>query len=401
MAPPLAVRHPGRPDPLRRHAAQVLQGVDRGEPPRPDRGDREEGDGGGGHRRDHGRERGGGPSSPGSRSVQDAAAPRGNRHARPDGLRSAEQPVHVRPVRRRDREPVRARGLRRGGQRARKQLQPPLRLRGRRSGEDAPAARHRKRGAGEVPAPQGLLHPRREVHQRPDRFPALRKDVRLQGAIPQRRPAADGRRTVHRGEAKHPGGVLPHLQRAVLLPPAGRGVQRQVSQGDPGPRGADPVALRVGPRRRHPGARYRDAGGDPEQEGGSGKHRPAGGRGFVPCDHREKQHPRARRVSHPYRGPRLPDPQGDQPRPGENDSRPPSRQRGEGGFPRPDTESGRGPFRREGVRTAIRPEAQGDRDAAPGGDVPDARDDALLFSRHREAIRGAGSHHGDVRRKKN
>ncbi len=154
------------------------------------------------------------------------------------------------------------------------ELQPPLHLRRRRPGEDAPAARHRKRGAGEVPAPEGVLHPRREVHQRPHRLPALRKDVRLQGAIPERRPAADGRRAVHRGEAKHPGGVLPHLQRAVLLPPAGRGVQRQVPQGDPRPRGADPVALRVGPRRRYPGARHRDAGSDPQPEGGSGKHRP-------------------------------------------------------------------------------------------------------------------------------
>src|SRR5512135_3651545 len=61
----------------------------------------------------------------------------------------------------------------------------------------APAARHRKCGACEVPAPQGVLHPRREVHQRPHHLPALRKDVRLQGTIPQRRHAADGRRTVY------------------------------------------------------------------------------------------------------------------------------------------------------------------------------------------------------------
>ena len=137
------------------------------------------------------------------------------------------------------------------------------------------------------------------------------------------------------------------------------------------------------------------------QKGGSGKHRPSGRRGVVPGDRGKKQHPGARRVPHPDRCPRLADPQGDQPRSGENDPRPPYRERGQGGFHRPDPESGRGPLRREDLRTAFRPEAQGDRDAAPGGDVPDARDDALLFSRHREAIRGTGSHHGDVRRKKN
>jgi chromosomal replication initiator protein len=94
-------------------------------------------------------------------------------------------------------------------------------------------------------------------------------------------------------------------------------------------------------------------------------------------------------------------PQGDQPRTCENDPRTDPWQQRPGGFPRSHPEIGRGALRREGLRASVRPEAQGDRDAAPGGDVPDARDDALLFSRHREAVRGTGSHHGDVRRKKN
>ena len=44
------------------------------------------------------------------------------------------------------------------------------------------------------------------------------------------------------GKDAHAGRVLPHLQRPVFLPQADRGHQRQVPQGDPGSRGADPVA---------------------------------------------------------------------------------------------------------------------------------------------------------------
>ena len=72
------------------------------------------------------------------------------------------------------------------------------------------------------------------------------------------------------------------------------------AQGDSRPRGAPPLPLRVGPDRRHPAARLRDAGRHPQEEGGD-RARPAPGRRRLP--HRQPhqvQHPRARGLAHPH-----------------------------------------------------------------------------------------------------
>ena len=138
------------------------------------------------------------------------------------GRRPAEPPVHVRHVRRRRQQPVRARGGRGGGRAAGPQLQPPGHLRRVRAGQDAPAARHRPLH------PDPLLgHPRalclqRGVHQRVHQLDPRRRGPAVPAPLPRRRRAAGRRHPVPVGQGADPGGVLPHLQHAAQREQADR-----------------------------------------------------------------------------------------------------------------------------------------------------------------------------------
>ena len=93
--------------------------------------------------------------------------------------RAAQSPLHLRRLRLRPRQPVRAR--RRHGRRrvALQGLQPALPLRRRGHGQDPPDARHRPRGEAAPARRVHLLRLRGEVHQRDDQLRPLRQDDQL------------------------------------------------------------------------------------------------------------------------------------------------------------------------------------------------------------------------------
>ena len=68
-----------------------------------------------------------------------------------------------------------------GGRAARARLQPALPVRRRRAGQDPPDARHRQRGAGQVPRKRILYVTSREVHQRLDQLHPRAED----GGLPR------------------------------------------------------------------------------------------------------------------------------------------------------------------------------------------------------------------------
>ena len=78
----------------------------------------------------------------------------------------AEREVHVRDVRHRRLQPVRARGRGRGRRGAGRRLQPAVRLGRFRAGQDPPAARHRALRAAAVPRDAGAVRLQRGIHQR-------------------------------------------------------------------------------------------------------------------------------------------------------------------------------------------------------------------------------------------
>ena len=156
-----------------------------------------------------------GPSSR-RRPIVRSPAPRVRRPARRAGRRSrdrdqhAARPLHLRKLRLRSGQRVRLRRRPAGGVVGRRPLQPgrdprPLWL-----WKDAPPVRHGARGHGRRPAPQGRLPDLRALpfrlrprgHGPPDRP--------VQGAAAQRRPADRRRRSLHRRQAIHPGGVVPY-----------------------------------------------------------------------------------------------------------------------------------------------------------------------------------------------
>ncbi len=120
--------------------------------------------------------------------------------------------VHVRDLRHRCQQPFRSCGGRRGGGGAGEGLQPALRLRRIRAGEDAPAARHRALRAQPVPGGAGAVRELGGVHQRLHQQHPRRQGERVPAPLPGRGRAADRRHPVPPGQGADPGGVLPHVQ---------------------------------------------------------------------------------------------------------------------------------------------------------------------------------------------
>ena len=167
----------------------------------------------------------------------------------------AAQPLRLRHVHRRTRQPPRLRRRRGRGRLSRHAAQPAVPLRRGRPRQDAPAAGHRAPPRPRRPADH--LHLRGAVHERPrDRHPAAYAGG-VPRALPLRRCAADRRHPVRRRQGGNAGGAVPHVQQPLRGGASDRDHLGQEPGADPGPRGAPEVALRVGDDRRHPGARPR------------------------------------------------------------------------------------------------------------------------------------------------
>ena len=138
----------------------------------------------------------------------------------------AQPEVHLRDVRHRLEQQVRAR---RRGRRRRSPgqgLQPAVHLRRLRAGQDPPAARHRPLRPEPVPGRPGPVRELRRVHQRLHQHDQGRQAGRLPPPLPGRRRAAGRRHPVPGEQGRHPGGVLPHLQHAAQRDQADRDLQR-------------------------------------------------------------------------------------------------------------------------------------------------------------------------------
>ena len=94
------------------------------------------------------------------------------------------------------------------------------------------------------------------------------------------------------GQGADPGGVLPHLQRAVRFPETDRYHQRRTPAGDSDPRGAAAVAIRMGPDRGHAAPGPRDKDRHPAQEDRAGPLCPARRCGAVHCVELRLEHSR-------------------------------------------------------------------------------------------------------------
>ena len=127
----------------------------------------------------------------------------------------AQSQLHLRPLRHRPQQPARPRRRAGGGRGTLGGLQPALPPRASRARQDPPAGGDRQLPRRQRPRAQRPLHDRRVLHQRVRRRPALGRRRGLQDPLPRHRRAADRRRPVPRGQARHRGGVLPHLQRPL------------------------------------------------------------------------------------------------------------------------------------------------------------------------------------------
>ena len=221
---------------------RLRPGVDRGPLPRPD------------PRRRQGCDRPRAPDPP-ERARQDAptsattAKRSSSRSARAGAGRERldEPQVHLRPLRDRLVEPLRARRSARGRGGTRAGVQPALHLRRHRPRQDAPAAGGRpvRRRARER-TDRALRH-ERDVHERLHQLAARQADRGLQAALPHLRRPPRRRRPVLRGQGADPGGVLPHLQLALRGRPPDRDLVRPAAEGDRDARGAAALPLRMGP----------------------------------------------------------------------------------------------------------------------------------------------------------
>ena len=141
------------------------------------------------------------------------AAGAGNSAAR-SRRRRAQSEVHLRPLRDRVVEPLRARGSARRCRSPRAGVQPALHLRRNRARQDAPTAGDRPLRAAALAAPDRALCHERDLHERVHRRGAGAWNAHrgLQAALPQLRRPPRRRHPVHRGQGTDPGGVLPHVQ---------------------------------------------------------------------------------------------------------------------------------------------------------------------------------------------
>ena len=159
----------------------------------------------------------------------------------------AQPEVHLRHLRHRRQQPVRPRGRGRGRRGAGQGLQPAVRLRRVRAGQDAPAARHRALRPQPLPGRPGALRELRGVHQRLHQQHPRRQGGRLPAPLPRRRRAAHRRHPVPAGQGADAGGVLPHLQHPAQRQQAGRHHLGPAAQAAQRLRGADAHPVRVGP----------------------------------------------------------------------------------------------------------------------------------------------------------
>ena len=190
------------------------------------------------------RARGRQSSRPERRRGEPAAAD--GRHSRPP-----EPEVHLRPVRDRRRQPLRAR------RRARRSPSCPATPTTRSSCTARPASARRTcftRSATTSSATAAGLQVRyatiEEFTTRVRGGRARKSDGRLQAALPRRRRRPDRRRAVPRRPRPHARGVLPHLQLAARRRAPARHDLRSRPRGHPGRRGAADRALPLGPRGR-------------------------------------------------------------------------------------------------------------------------------------------------------
>src|SRR6266849_464184 len=147
-----------------------------------------------------------------------------------------------------------------------KGLQPAVPIRRRGHGKDPPDAGRGPRHQEAHPGDAAHLHQRREVHHGGDQLAALRPHDHLPRSLPYRGCSAGGRHPVHRRQGAHPGGVLPHLQRALRPAEADHYLFRLPAQGDLRDRRAPALPLRVGADRRHPATRLGNQNRHPAEE---------------------------------------------------------------------------------------------------------------------------------------
>ena len=197
----------------------------------------------------------------------------------------------LRHLRHRCEQPVRARGRRRGRRGAGQGLQPAVRLRRVRAGQDPPAARDRALRAQPLPRRAGALRELRGVHQRLHQQHPRRQGLELPAPLPRRRRAADRRHPVPAGQGADAGGVLPHLQHAAQRQQAGGDHLRPAAQAAERLRGAHAQPVRVGPADGRAAPRPRDPDRDPAQEGDPGPDEHPGRGARVHRDAHLDQHP--------------------------------------------------------------------------------------------------------------
>ena len=136
----------------------------------------------------------------------------------------AEREVHVRHVRHRRVQPVRARGRGRRRRGAGPRVQPAVHLGRVRARQDPPAARGRPLRPAAVPRHARAVRVDRGVHQRLHQLAARRPQGRVPAPLPRHRHPAGRRHPVPGGQGRNPGGVLPHLQHAAQREQADRRV---------------------------------------------------------------------------------------------------------------------------------------------------------------------------------
>ena len=205
----------------------------------------------------------------GRRRSSSGPAPAEPEPAEPLAQHAAESPLHLRPVRHRRLEPLRAR---RGAQRRREPgpvVQPAVHLRAGRARANPPAARDRPPRPRAVLEQAHSLRLDRDDDERIRRRDALEGHARLQTPLPRGRRAARRRHPVPRAHRAAPGGVLLHVQRPARPRQPDRDLLRPAAEVDRDHRRPAAQPLRVGPHHRHPAAGVRDPPRDPAQEGRS------------------------------------------------------------------------------------------------------------------------------------
>ena len=210
-----------------------------------------------------------------------------------------EPPLHVRGVRHRHVQPLRARGRALGRRDAGSLVQPAVHLRRGGAGQDAPAPRDRQLRQAELCPLPGAIRLDRGVPERVRRRDPHQHRRGVQASLPRDRRADDRRHPVHGEQGRAPGGVLPHVQLPPRREQADHHLVRPPARRDPDARGSAAQPVQVGPDDRHPAARPRDPPRDPSQEGREGDDDRPRRRDGVHRDVDHRQHPRARRRAHP------------------------------------------------------------------------------------------------------